>query len=76
MKRRGFLQFLGLAPAAPFAPKIAEAAKMIEAVEEPVPIMSSTPADSEAYTDVCCTISCDISYPIGDLQYVRFSRRK
>lgn len=64
MKRRSFLSFIGLAPAAPLLPKVADAAeKVAEAVAAPVTyggepdsrFQSSEYSDCYSYVTSCVT---------------------
>ena len=63
MKRRSFLQFFGLAPAAVIAPKVAEAAlnaaEKVEPLEESVPLFSVNEYKPNELMDYCTILSCN-----------------
>jgi hypothetical protein len=77
MKRRSFLQFLGLSPAAALAPNAVEAAKAIEELlpkVPEVPLYTSGEAEIGGLTD--CSISCVCSIDSADSAYILPSYRK
>ena len=73
MKRRSFLQFFGLAPAAVIAPKVAEAAlnaaEKVEPLEESVPLFSVNEYDYRI-VDCVSVVSCNYAASIGQNTYV------
>jgi hypothetical protein len=71
VKRRLFLQFLGLAPAAAVAPKVAEAVERVQEVAAPAESVEVL----NQYGDILCT-TVAVPFTVKDLPGYVFSRRR